>query len=100
MTSEALGSGENPPDGTRIISPQSSDTYRVNPDSEPWTRSAQIMLCSGAELQIGGTSRFLNSRRNNHRLNAACSVVVAIDRYQTCSMRKSGSPDSHISGNA
>src|ERR1700733_7456856 len=39
--------------------------------------------------RIAGASRFLNSRRSSHKLTPACSVVVAIDRYQTSSMRKS-----------
>ena len=45
-----------------------------------------------------GTSRFLNSRRSSNRLMTACSVVAAIDRYQTYSMRKPGIADSQISG--
>ena len=47
-----------------------------------------------------GISRFRNSSRSSHRLNTACTVVVAIDRYQMCSMRKPGMADSHISGSA
>jgi hypothetical protein len=47
----------------------------------------------------GGTSRLANSRRSSHTLKAACSVVVAIDRYQTCSIRKPGRVESQIAGN-
>ena len=45
-----------------------------------------------------GISRLMNSRRNNHKLRPACIVVVAIDRYQTYSMRKPGIADSQSSG--
>src|SRR6266851_5656391 len=54
--------------------------------------------CRAPPHCTSGTSRFLNSRRNSHRLNAACSVVVAIDKYQTCSMRKPGLVESQING--
>jgi hypothetical protein len=47
-----------------------------------------------------GSSRFLNSSRSSHRLNTACTVVVAIDRYQICSIRNPGMADSHSSGSA
>jgi len=47
-----------------------------------------------------GSSRFLNLRRSNHRLTPACSVVVAIDKYQTCSIRKPGRVESQIAGTA
>ena len=46
----------------------------------------------------GSARRFLNSRSNSHTLRAACSVVVAIDKYQTCSIRKPGHVESQIDG--
>src|SRR3954468_22551609 len=45
----------------------------------------------GGGLRRHGTSgmrRRLNSRTSSHTLKSACSVVVAIARYQMCSMRK------------
>src|SRR6266478_1364315 len=54
--------------------------------------------CGALPHGATGTSRFLNSKRSNHKLNAACSVVVAIDKYQTCSMRKPGLAESQING--
>jgi hypothetical protein len=39
-TSAASGYAENAPRGIQTISQQSSDTYRVNPDSEPWAFTA------------------------------------------------------------
>ena len=46
------------------------------------------------------SSRFLNSRRSSHKLKPACSVVVAIDKYHTCSIRKPGLVDSQMIGTA
>src|SRR4051812_25004701 len=49
----------------------------------------------GGRHGTSGIRRRRNSRYSSHTLKSACSVVVAIARYQMCSMRKPGSPDSH-----
>jgi hypothetical protein len=57
-------------------------------------------MAPGVTFRPSGSSRFLNSRRSNPRLTPACSVVVAIDKYQTCSIRKPGRVESQIAGTA
>ena len=79
---------------------QRSGAYKsVAPDLQHARRRRNLSgLGTSALHGNDGTSRFLNSRRNNHKLRPACIVVAAIDRYQTYSMRKPGSADRKISG--
>ena len=48
--------------------------------------------------RVGNARRFLKSRSNSYTLRVACSALVAIDKYQTCSIRKPGKVESQTDG--
>jgi hypothetical protein len=85
------------------ILPGSSDNALLINASEAFCNMQAPRSCNKTSVSfhgMSGTSRFLNSRRSNHKLNNAWSVVVAIDKYQACSIRKPGIADNQISGSA
>jgi hypothetical protein len=86
----------------QILPGSSDDALLINASRMFGNMPTPISLRDGwHRLYINsGTSRFLNSRRSSHKLKPACSVVVAIDRYQACSIRKPGIADRKISGTA
>ena len=45
-------------------------------------------------------NRFRNSPRNSHTLNSACNVLVATERYQTCTSVNPGCRDNQMAGKA